>query len=80
MSTENEREGYDLYVDASPNVRGWFEAQWRIWPRRVDERHTTNLSFHYGAIRAYRKEHRQEPVVSSDLRSNINYLDEAYEE
>ena len=73
MSDTNETEGRECW--SKPEYRGWFERQWFAWPKRVDERYTTNISFLYGGWLAYRDMFGCELVVSRDLRSHFDYLD-----
>lgn len=74
MSIENQDAGFKHYADNSASHQ-WFERQWRIWPRRADEACTTNISFLYGGVLAYREEHGRDPAVSDDYRANIRWLD-----
>lgn len=75
MSDENYNDGYNLYETGTMEQKDWFRKQWKIWPVRANERFTTNLSFHFGGIQAYRKEKCKEPELSEDLKSNIKWLD-----
>jgi len=75
MSTDNETDGYSLYKEGEEETLSWFHKQWKHWPTRVNPNNTTNLSFLYGGIRAYRELHDKEPELSEDLSSSIKYLD-----
>ena len=75
MSEDNRTEGQYLYAAGDADTRAWFEKQWRIWPKRADERLTTNLSLHYGGVLAFRIEHEREPAMSPDFRSNVQWMD-----
>lgn len=76
MSSENQRDGWHHYATGDKETRAWFERQWAIWPQRADQRYTTNTSFHYGAVQAFRAEHGRDPVMSTGLRSWVAYLDQ----
>lgn len=71
----NRSDGQYLYAAGDQETKDWFQRQWKIWPKRADERLTTNLSFHYGGIRAYRIDHGTDPEMSKDLASNIAWFD-----
>jgi hypothetical protein len=71
----NQTEGRYLYRVGDAEARALFERQWVIWPDRADERLTTNISFHYGAIIAYRREFGKEPVLSNNLVPYVAILD-----
>lgn len=75
MSGENIADGNSHYMTGGTDARVWFERQWAMWPERADERYTTNLSFHYGAVQAFRAEHGREPTLSKQFRSNVEWLD-----
>jgi len=74
MSLERNDDGYVHYRDDTDS-RAWFEAQWRIWPKRADERYTTNISFHYGGVRAFREFHGREPELSREFSSHVAWHD-----
>lgn len=76
MSEENEAIGQKLYAVGDTETREWFERQWRIWPKRADERLTTNIAMHYGGVVAYRAEHSSEPAMSRDFQSHVRWLDQ----
>ena len=80
MSDENQAEGQGLYRTGDPEMRGWFECQWRIWPRRADEKFTTNLSFHYGGVLAFRELHSREPLLSDQFREHVEWMDRQHAE
>lgn len=80
MSDKNQREGTYFYDQGDAETRAWFEKQWQRWPERVDQRLTTNLSFHYGGIRAYRDLNEgHNPPMSSELGACVARLD-SYQE
>lgn len=76
MSDDNRNTGQLLYASGDAETRDWFERQWAAWPARVDPRLTTNLSFHYGGVVAYRIEHDRDPEMSAEFKSNIKFLEE----
>lgn len=75
MSEDNRTTGQLLYAQGDAETRDWFERQWAAWPERVDPRLTTNLSFHYGGVVAYRIEHERDPPMSAAFKSNIQFLE-----
>lgn len=75
MSEQNEIDGANHYDDGGPKTRNWFERQWSAWPKRVDERYTTNISFLYGGVKAYRVEHGRDPELSEGMAYNVQFLD-----
>lgn len=80
MSVDNETDGYLLYKEGKEDTNSWFHKQWKHWPERVDSNNTTNLSFLYGGIRAYREINKKEPELSKDLKSSIEFLDKYRDE
>lgn len=77
MSEGNQREGQACYSIGDRETKDWFERQWAVWPERADPRLTTNLSFHYGGVLAYRIEHDgADPPMSSQFKSSIKFLEE----
>ncbi|WP_426261542.1 hypothetical protein [Sphingomonas sp. DC1100-1] len=75
MSEATQFEGAENYAASGPADRLWFELQWREWPHRVNDDRTTNISFHYGGVQAYRKIHGSDPAMSTDFRSHVEWLD-----
>lgn len=75
MSDKNRGEGYEYYKIGGERARLWFEEQWRIWPNRAHPQRTTNLSYHHGAVNAYREVHGRDPGMSDQFKSNVAYLD-----
>jgi hypothetical protein len=75
MSDENQADGKRCYEEGDEETRAWFERQWTMWPRRADERHTTNLSFHYGGVLAFREANGRDPKMSRDFLSNVEWHD-----
>lgn len=75
MSEENVALGKRLYADGDPKTSAWFHKQWRIWPERADTALTTNLSLHYGGVEQFRAENGHDPDMSSEFRSNVEWLD-----
>lgn len=75
MSDQNQTEGQEHYSSGDDKTKEWFHTQWKIWPKRADERFTTNMSFHYGGVLAYREEHKQEPPMSEQFKSCVAQLD-----
>lgn len=75
MSEGNQTDGLSFYASCDMEAREWFARQWRIWPKRADEANTTNISFLYGGVLAYREEHGRDPDMSADYRSHVAYLD-----
>ncbi len=67
--------GQSCYSLGDAETRSWFERQWGMWPIRADERLTTNVSFHYGGVVAFRMEHNKEPQMSRDFRSHVDWHD-----
>lgn len=75
MSADNQTNGYELYKKGEESLISWFHEQWKHWPTRVNPNNTTNLSFHFGGILAYREIHKKEPEISNDLKSSIKWSD-----
>jgi len=75
MSDQNQIEGRYHYLAGTAKDREWFEWQWMIWPKRADERKTTNLSFLYGGVTGYRTLAGRDPQTSADLRTHVDWLD-----
>jgi len=75
MSDQNQTEGYELYMSGDQESRDWFERQWQMWPKRADERNTTNLSFLYGGVLGHRALHARNPSMSDDFFDNVTWLD-----
>jgi hypothetical protein len=75
VSLENDTEGQYLYAAGDAETREWFHKQWRLWPKRADERFTTNISFHYGGVKAFRIEHGCDPKLSRDFAGCVGSLD-----
>lgn len=73
--SENISEGRSLYLE-DKDSRPWFVKQWKHWPTRVDERYTTNISFLYGGILAYRELTNLEPEVSKEYAYCVEWLDD----
>jgi len=71
----NREDGHNCYTTGDAEARTWFDRQWAVWPERVDEKCTTNLSFLHGGVLAYRAEHGRDPGMSGMLRSNVEWLD-----
>lgn len=71
----NVAEGKSCYLE-DPDTRQWFIKQWKHWPTRVDERYTTNISFLYGGILAYRELTGLEPEVSEDYSYSVKWMDD----
>ena len=74
MSDINESEGWICFRN-EPDTRAWFREQWKRWPERVDERYTTNISFLYGALMAFRHLHKSDPPISRAFREQVEWLD-----
>lgn len=74
--SENRREGEEHYRDGGDDARAWFERQWAIWPTRADERFTTNISFLYGGVVAYRDLNATEPALSRQFRGHVTWHDD----
>jgi len=74
VSEANIHDGRSCYLDDEAS-RPWFERQWSIWPVRADNELTTNISFHYGGVLAYRELHKREPALSDDFRSCVEWHD-----
>lgn len=79
MTTDNRIEGQYLYAAGDQETKEWFHEQWRIWPERANPRLTTNLSFHFGGVIAFRIEHGKDPEMSDQFRSNVEYLTREYQ-
>lgn len=75
MSVENEAEGRALYFGGDVEARDWFERQWAAWPKRVDVANTTNISFLYGGVTAYRTENFTDPDMSADFAVHVKWHD-----
>lgn len=75
MSDGNREDGYNHWTNGGDEARDWFERQWRAWPKRVDERYTTNISFLYGGVLAYAAEHGEKPAMSDSFKSNVSYYE-----
>ena len=71
----NAFKGQHLYSIGDAETRDWFHRQWKIWPKRADERLTTNISLHYGGVLAYRAEHDRDPEMSKDFASHVAWHD-----
>ena len=77
MSDENQNDGYALYADGDHKTRLWFLTQWRIWPKRADERFTTNISFLTGGVLAYRALNEgRDPPMSPDFQHAVEFVTE----
>lgn len=74
MSDESREDGRSCYADG--DSRDWFERQWAAWPTRVDQRYTTNISFLYGGVLAFRAEHGRDPKMSRDFASHVKWHDQ----
>jgi len=73
---DNQTTGQHLYALGDKETREWFAKQWAIWPRRADERLTTNISLHYGGVVAYRIEHDgKNPPMSRSFATNVSVMD-----
>lgn len=70
----NYTEGYICFNNADIQTVQWFRDQWRLWPKRVDERYTTNIGFLYGAYKAC-VEDGFIPMVSDQLASHFNQME-----
>jgi hypothetical protein len=75
VSGKNETDGAWCYCNGSKETRDWFEQQWALWPKRVHDKRTTNGSFHYGALRAYREEHGDDPFMSPEFAAHVRVMD-----
>ena len=75
MSEQNEIDGANCYAEGDAKIRNWFERQWAAWPERVDEKKTTNISWLYGGVKAYRVEHGRDPTFSEGMAYNVKFLD-----
>ncbi len=75
MSDENTATGRQLYAEGDAATRAWFERQWSIWPKRADERFTTNLSFHWGGVCRFREENGRDPVMSKQFAEGVRVMD-----
>lgn len=75
MTNDNYADGHVAYSTGDTETRDWFQRQWAAWPERVDDRYTTNMTFHRGAIAAFREETGREATMSADLAANIRYFD-----
>lgn len=80
----NQRDGYTFYSMSHGTDRPedkeslrWFHEQWSIYPKRAHPDRTTNGSFHYGAVIAYRKfnEGRDPPAMSESFRTHVRIMD-----
>jgi len=71
----NSTEGYNHYINGGNEARSWFEHQWTIWPERADDRYTTNLTFHYGGVQAFRSQHGEDPEMSDQFKSCVHWQD-----
>lgn len=75
MSEDNAKTGQYLYATGDQETRDWFHKQWRIWPKRADERLTTNISLHCGGVVAYRIENDgRDPPMSDQFRGCVDVL------
>lgn len=72
---DNQTEGQHLYAAGDEETRDWFHRQWKAWPKRVDERLTTNGSLHYGGLLAYRIERGEDPEMSDEFRIHVDVMD-----
>lgn len=75
MSDDNRLDGQYCYAAGDSETREWFHRQWKIWPRRADDRLTTNIGFHYGGVLAFRIEHGRDPEMSRDFKSHVDWHD-----
>lgn len=73
--TDNEADGADCYLRGDKTTRDWFHRQWEMWPRRADERLTTNGSFHYGALTTYRQYNEGDPPMSAEFKMHVQIMD-----
>lgn len=67
-------EGKQCYLKDS-TTHAWFSDQWQAWPERVNEQFTTNISFLYGGVLAYRELFDKEPILSKEFIVHVNYFD-----
>lgn len=74
MSDENQNDGYALYADGDQATCVWFLKQWRIWPKRADEKNTTNISFLMGGVLAYRNENGRDPPLSPGFQNAVEFV------
>jgi len=75
MSKANQAVGYRLYYEDDLAEREWFERQWKIWPERAHQDRTTNVSFHYGGVCAFREINGRDPAMSKDFASHVAWHD-----
>jgi len=75
VSDDNQADGTSEYTYGGSETQAWFERQWLIWPKRADERFTTNISFHYGGVLAFRKVKGRDPAMSADFASHVAWHD-----
>lgn len=73
--SENITTGQYLYAAGDAETKDWFHRQWQIWPKRADERLTTNIGLHYGGVLGYRIEHGRDPEMSKDFASHVAWHD-----
>ena len=75
MSDDNMMTGQALYASGDKETREWFHKQWLIWPKRADERLTTNISLHCGGVVAYRIENDgRDPLMSEQFRGCVEMV------
>ena len=76
MIDQNSFEGQYCYAAGDDETKQWFHKQWKAWPEHVDKRLTTNISFHWGGVKAYRIDQGKEPEMSVAFAENVAWLDE----
>ena len=80
--SNNVRDGIECFNTAFWNrdsdTISWFEDQWKIWPKRARAENTTNISFLYGGLLAYRVFNIAEPELSSEYKTHVEWMDNHY--
>ena len=75
MSDDNRTDGATFHRLMNAGGKSWLTAQLAAWPTRVDPANTTNISFLYGAYRAWIGAGKPTPAVSKDLQEHFDYLE-----
>lgn len=68
--------GKYLYGVGDEETKKWFVDSWKVWPKRIDKRLTTNGSLHYGGLLQYRLENDNvDPPMSESFRIHVKVMD-----
>lgn len=74
MSDKNQAEGHAQYL-MEEDSRPWFLEQLKQWPKRVNDKYTTNISYLYGGVLAHRELYGITPDMSKDYANCLKWMD-----